>query len=112
MPLSLLTVRGLGVALLRSPTPPRAYRQLLAQGLGPADAGAAPDSLIEALRHPAIRTCPLRGPAVDRPDRGGHAARSSRRPRPLAQRPAPRGRADQNRAHRQAPLRPRRWRTT
>ena len=50
MPLSLLTVRGLGVAILRSPSPRRAYRALLAQGQGAADVAAAPDSLIEALR--------------------------------------------------------------
>jgi pimeloyl-ACP methyl ester carboxylesterase len=55
MPLSLLTVRGLGVAVLRSPSPPRVYRQLLARGLGPADVAAAPDSLIEALRLSARR---------------------------------------------------------
>ena len=50
MPLSLLTVRGLGVAVLRSPSSPRVYRRLLTQGLGPAEVAAAPDSLIEALR--------------------------------------------------------------
>ncbi len=50
MPLSLLTVRGLGVAVLRSPSPRRVYRTLLAQGLGSAEVAAAPDSLIEALR--------------------------------------------------------------
>ena len=50
MPLSLLTVRGLGVAVLRSPSPRRVYRRLLAQGQGSAEAAAAPDSLIEALR--------------------------------------------------------------
>jgi 2-hydroxy-6-oxonona-2,4-dienedioate hydrolase len=50
MPLSLLTVRGLGVAVLRSPSPRRVYRALLAQGQGSADVAAAPDSLIEALR--------------------------------------------------------------
>jgi pimeloyl-ACP methyl ester carboxylesterase len=55
MPLSLLTVRGLGVAVLRSPSPRRVYRRLLAQGLGPADVAAAPDSLIEALRLSARR---------------------------------------------------------
>jgi pimeloyl-ACP methyl ester carboxylesterase len=38
MPLSLLTVRGVGWAVLRSPTPSSAYRRLLAQGLGPAGA--------------------------------------------------------------------------
>ena len=50
MPLSLLTVRGLGVAVLRSPSPRRVYRALLAQGQGSAEIAAAPDSLIEALR--------------------------------------------------------------
>jgi 2-hydroxy-6-oxonona-2,4-dienedioate hydrolase len=49
MPLSLLTVPGLGVAILRSPTPRPVYRRLLAQGLGSAELAAAPDSLIEAL---------------------------------------------------------------
>jgi pimeloyl-ACP methyl ester carboxylesterase len=55
MPLSLLTVRGLGVAVLRSPSPRRVYRRLLAQGLGYAEVAAAPDSLIEALRLSARR---------------------------------------------------------
>ena len=55
MPLSLLTIRGLGVAVLRSPSPHRVYRRLLAQGLGPADVAAAPDSLIEVLRLSARR---------------------------------------------------------
>ncbi len=55
MPLSLLTVRGLGLAVLRSPSPPRVYRQLLAQGLGPSDVAAAPDALIEVLRLSAHR---------------------------------------------------------
>ena len=50
MPLSLLTVRGLGVAVLRSPSPHRVYRRLLAQGMGGGDVAAAPDPLIEALR--------------------------------------------------------------
>ena len=50
MPLSLLTVPGLGVAVLRSPSPRRVYRTLLAQGQGSAEVAAAPDSLIEALR--------------------------------------------------------------
>jgi pimeloyl-ACP methyl ester carboxylesterase len=35
---------------LRSPSPRRVYRALLAQGQGSAEAAAAPDSLIEALR--------------------------------------------------------------
>jgi len=55
MPLSLLTVRGLGVAVLRSPTPRPVYRRLLAQGLGRAEVAAAPDSLIDALRLSARR---------------------------------------------------------
>jgi pimeloyl-ACP methyl ester carboxylesterase len=55
MPLSLLTVRGLGLAVLRSPSSPRTYRQLLVRGLGPADVAAAPDSLIEVLRLSARR---------------------------------------------------------
>jgi pimeloyl-ACP methyl ester carboxylesterase len=55
MPLSLLTVRGLGPVVLRSPSPRPAYRRLLARGLGPAETAAAPDSLIEALRLSARR---------------------------------------------------------
>jgi pimeloyl-ACP methyl ester carboxylesterase len=55
MPLSLLTVRGLGVAVLRSPSPHRVYRRLLAQGQGSAEIAAAPDSLIEVLRLSARR---------------------------------------------------------
>lgn len=55
VPLSLLTVRGLGVAVLRSPSPRRVYRRLLAQGYGSTDVAAAPDPLIEALRLSARR---------------------------------------------------------
>lgn len=55
MPLSLLTVRGLGVAVLRSPSPGPVYRRLLAQGMGSAEIAAAPDSLIDALRLSARR---------------------------------------------------------
>jgi pimeloyl-ACP methyl ester carboxylesterase len=55
MPLSLLTVRGLGVAVLRSPSPRPVYRQLLAQGLGRAEVAAASDSLVDALRLSARR---------------------------------------------------------
>jgi pimeloyl-ACP methyl ester carboxylesterase len=55
MPLSPLTVRGLGTAVLRSPSPRPVYRALLAQGLGSAEVAAAPDSLIEALRLSARR---------------------------------------------------------
>jgi pimeloyl-ACP methyl ester carboxylesterase len=55
MPLSLLTVRGLGLAVLRSPSPRPVYRRLLAQGLGRAEVAATPDSLIDALRLSARR---------------------------------------------------------
>jgi pimeloyl-ACP methyl ester carboxylesterase len=55
MPLSLLTVRGLGVAVQRSPGPRRLYRQLLAHGLGSAEVDAAPDALVDALRLSARR---------------------------------------------------------
>jgi pimeloyl-ACP methyl ester carboxylesterase len=50
-----LTVRGLGLAVLRSPSPRPVYRRLLAQGLGRAEVAAAPDSLIDALRLSARR---------------------------------------------------------
>jgi pimeloyl-ACP methyl ester carboxylesterase len=50
MPLSLLTVGGVGMAVLRSPSPRFIYRRLLAQGLGSAEVAATPDSLLEALR--------------------------------------------------------------
>jgi pimeloyl-ACP methyl ester carboxylesterase len=50
MPLSPLTVRGLGVAFLRFPSPRPIYRRLLAGGLGSEDVKMAPGSLIEALR--------------------------------------------------------------
>jgi pimeloyl-ACP methyl ester carboxylesterase len=55
MPLSLLTVRGLGRATLRSPSPRPVYRRLLAQGLGRAEVAAAPVWLVEALRRSARR---------------------------------------------------------
>jgi pimeloyl-ACP methyl ester carboxylesterase len=55
MPLSLLTLPGLGVAVLRSPAPRPVYRRLLARGLGRAEVAAAPDSLIDALRLSARR---------------------------------------------------------
>ena len=50
MPLSLLTVPGLGPAVLRSPTPRPVYRRLLAQGLSPAAATAASEQLVDVLR--------------------------------------------------------------
>jgi pimeloyl-ACP methyl ester carboxylesterase len=77
MPLSLLTVRGLGVAVLRSPSPPRVYRHLLAQGQGQAEVAAAPDSLIEALRLSARRPENARTVATLM-----HAIDRFRRPRP------------------------------
>src|SRR5947207_3359282 len=55
MPLSLLTVPGLGEAVLRSPSPRSVYRRLLASGIGSAEVAAAPPSLIEALRLSARR---------------------------------------------------------
>ena len=55
MPLSLLTVPVLGEAILRSPTPRPAFRRLLALGLSPAAAAAAPDDLVDVLRLAARR---------------------------------------------------------
>jgi pimeloyl-ACP methyl ester carboxylesterase len=77
MPLSLLTVRGLGVAVLRSPSPHRVYRRLLAQGMGGDDIAAAPDPLIEALRLSARRPGNARTIASLM-----HAIDRFRRPRP------------------------------
>jgi pimeloyl-ACP methyl ester carboxylesterase len=50
MPLSLMTVRGVGFAMLRSPSPSAVYRRVLAQGLGSAEVAGAPASMLEALR--------------------------------------------------------------
>jgi pimeloyl-ACP methyl ester carboxylesterase len=55
MPLSLLTVRGLGAAILRSPSSRRSYRRLLAPGLGSAEVDMAPDALIDVVRLSARR---------------------------------------------------------
>jgi pimeloyl-ACP methyl ester carboxylesterase len=55
MPLSPLTVPGLGLAILRSPSPRFVYRHLLAQGLGSAEVANASEWLIEALRLSARR---------------------------------------------------------
>jgi pimeloyl-ACP methyl ester carboxylesterase len=77
MPLSLLTVRGLGAAVLRSPSPRRVYRRLLAQGQGSAEIAAAPESLIEALRLSARRPENARTVASLM-----HAIDRFRRPRP------------------------------
>jgi pimeloyl-ACP methyl ester carboxylesterase len=77
MPLSLLTVRGLGEAVLRAPAPRGVYRRLLDQGFGGADLAAAPDGLVDALwlaaRRPAnARTVASLMHSIDR----------FRRPRP------------------------------
>jgi pimeloyl-ACP methyl ester carboxylesterase len=77
MPLSLLTVRGLGVAVLRSPSPHLVYRQMLAQGLGSAEVATAPDSLIDVLRLSARRPQNARTVASVM-----HAIDRFRRPRP------------------------------
>jgi pimeloyl-ACP methyl ester carboxylesterase len=55
MPLSVLTVRGVGTAVLRTPGPRPVYRRLLARGLGRAEVAASPDALVEALRLSARR---------------------------------------------------------
>lgn len=77
MPLSLLTVRGVGAGFLRSPSPRPLYRRLLAQGLGSAEVAAAPGSLIEALRLSARRPGNARSVASLM-----HAIDRFRRPRP------------------------------
>ena len=77
MPLSLLTVRGLGIAVLRAPSPHRVYRRPLAQGLGSAEVAAAPDPLIQALRLSARRPENARTVASLM-----HAIDRFRRPRP------------------------------
>jgi pimeloyl-ACP methyl ester carboxylesterase len=50
MPLSLLTVRGLGRAVLASPSPRFIYRRILGQGLSRAAARSMPDELIDIVR--------------------------------------------------------------
>ena len=60
-----------------SPSPPRVYRHLLAQGQGQAEVAAAPDSLIEALRLSARRPENARTVATLM-----HAIDRFRRPRP------------------------------
>jgi pimeloyl-ACP methyl ester carboxylesterase len=50
MPLSILTVRGLGPAVLASPSPRFVYRSLIRQGLSPAAARAMPGELVDVLR--------------------------------------------------------------
>jgi pimeloyl-ACP methyl ester carboxylesterase len=50
MPLSLMTVRGLGPAVLSSPAPRATYRYLLGQGLSREAAAAMPNELVDVLR--------------------------------------------------------------
>lgn len=50
LPLSLLTLRGVGSSVLRAPAPRVVYRTLLARGLGRQEVAAASDQLVEALR--------------------------------------------------------------
>jgi pimeloyl-ACP methyl ester carboxylesterase len=77
MPLSVLTVRGLGEAVLRTPGPRLVYRRLLAQGLGSAEVKLAPEPLIETLRLSARRPENARTVASLM-----HAIDRFRRPRP------------------------------
>ena len=51
MPLSILTVRGLGRAVLASPMPRSTYRRILGQGTSSAAARSMPDELVDVLRH-------------------------------------------------------------
>ena len=51
MPLSILTVPGLGRAVLASPTPRSTYRKMLGQGTSPAAVRSMPDGLVDILRH-------------------------------------------------------------
>jgi pimeloyl-ACP methyl ester carboxylesterase len=55
MPLSLMTVRGVGSGFLRTPSPRLLFRRLLAKGFGSDDAAAIPHWLMEALRLSARR---------------------------------------------------------
>jgi pimeloyl-ACP methyl ester carboxylesterase len=77
MPLSLLTVPGLGRAVLTSPTPRFMYRRILGQGLGSTAARSMPDELIDILRLSSRRTSNPRTVASLM-----HAIDEFRRPRP------------------------------
>jgi pimeloyl-ACP methyl ester carboxylesterase len=50
MPLSVLTVPGLGRAVLASPMPRSTYRQILGQGTSSGAARSMPDELVDILR--------------------------------------------------------------
>jgi pimeloyl-ACP methyl ester carboxylesterase len=54
MPLSILTVRGIGRVVLAAPTPRSTYLRLLGQGTSPAAAQCMPDELVDVL-HLACR---------------------------------------------------------
>jgi pimeloyl-ACP methyl ester carboxylesterase len=54
MPLSILTVRGLGRAVLAAPTPRSTYLKMLGQGTSPAAARSMPQELVDIL-HIACR---------------------------------------------------------
>jgi pimeloyl-ACP methyl ester carboxylesterase len=77
MPLSLLTVPGLGRAVLSSPMPRSVYRQLLGQGLSAAAADSMPDELVDVLRLACARKGNPRTVASLM-----HAIDTFRRPRP------------------------------
>jgi pimeloyl-ACP methyl ester carboxylesterase len=77
MPLSLLTAPALGQAVLRTPMPRPVFRALLAQGLSPAAAAAAPDDLVEVLRLAGRRSGNAKTVAALM-----HAIDGFRRPRP------------------------------
>jgi pimeloyl-ACP methyl ester carboxylesterase len=77
MPLSMLTVPGLGRAVLSSPMPRSAYRQILGQGLSPAAARGMPEELVDILR----LGCRRKGNAASVASLM-HAIDSFRRPRP------------------------------
>jgi pimeloyl-ACP methyl ester carboxylesterase len=76
-PLSPMTVRGVGPAMLRGRTPRRFYRSLLRMALGPAAVAALPRDLLDLLR--------LTGRRPDNARTVGalmHAVNGFRRPRP------------------------------
>jgi pimeloyl-ACP methyl ester carboxylesterase len=59
MPLSLMTVPGMGRVILRSPASRAQYRRILAMGLSKEAAKSAPDEMLDVLRQSVIwhRTC-------------------------------------------------------
>ncbi len=77
MPLSILTVPGIGRAVLSTPLPRSTYRQVLGQGTSSAAAQSMPDELVDTLRHARMRK--------DNPQTVAslmHAIDRFRRPRP------------------------------